>query len=247
MTNPTATIHQADCLQLLKSLPANSVQAVLTDPPYCSGGFTEAAKQGAAGQGLRSERLQITGWFSNDNMTTQGLVWLLREVMVECERLLCDGGSAIVFTDWRMVTALAPALESTGLQFRNLLVWDKGQSGLGNGFRPQHELMLHLVKGKPIFYSKSGSNVLKTSRVHWQAKQHPTEKPTELLTQLLQVITQKGDVVLDPFFGSGSTGVAAIKAGRSVIGIGKTAIHYTTATERLAKAALEGTQLNLLQ
>jgi site-specific DNA-methyltransferase (adenine-specific) len=226
-------IFQGDCLIKLKELPSNSVDAVITDPPYCSGGFSETQKKQATGQGLRSETIQEIGWFTNDNMTTQGLVWLLRSVMVECERIMKDGASALVFTDWRMIVALAPALESTGLQFRNIIVWDKGNPGLGNGFRPQHEIILHYVKGKGNYYSQSVGNVIRSKRMHSTARLHQTQKPVELLAKLIEVVSKKGDTILDPFFGSGSTGEAAIKLGRSIIGIEKSEVYHDIATERI--------------
>ncbi len=229
-------IFQGDCLIKLKELPSNTVDAVITDPPYCSGGFSETQKKQASGQGLRSETIQEIGWFTNDNMTTQGLVWLLRSVMVECERIMKEGASALVFTDWRMIVALAPALESTGLQFRNIIVWDKGNPGLGNGFRPQHEIILHYVKGKGNYYSQSVGNVIKSKRIHSESRLHQTQKPTDLLGKLIEVVSKKGDTILDPFFGSGSTGEAAIKLGRSIIGIEKSEVYHQIATQRIAEA-----------
>lgn len=226
-------IFSGDCLLKLRELQSNSVDAVITDPPYCSGGFSETQKKAASGQGLRSETIQEIGWFVNDNMTTQGLVWLLRSVMVECERLMKDGASALVFTDWRMITSLAPALESTGLQFRNLIVWDKGNPGLGNGFRPQHEIILHYVKGKGNYYSQSIGNVIKSKRILSDNRLHQTQKPTDLLGKLVEVVTKPGDLILDPFFGSGSTGEAALKLGRSIIGIEKSEVYHKIASERL--------------
>jgi len=195
--------------------------------------FSETQKKQASGQGLRSETIQEIGWFTNDNMTTQGLVWLLRSVMVECERIMKEGASALVFTDWRMIVALAPALESTGLQFRNIIVWDKGNPGLGNGFRPQHEIILHYVKGKGNYHSQSVGNVIRSKRMHSTARLHQTQKPVELLAKLIEVVSKKGDTILDPFFGSGSTGEAAIKLGRSIIGIEKSEVYHNIATQRI--------------
>lgn len=224
-----------DCLVRLREIESNSIDAVITDPPYSSGGFNDTQKRSAKGQGLRSGTIDEIGWFVNDNMTTSGVVYLLREVMVECERVMKDGASALVFTDWRMVANLAPALESTGVQFRNIIVWDKGSPGLGNGFRPQHEFIMHFVKGSGNYYSNHGRNVLSSKRMGVNNRLHQTQKPVELLAKLIEVVTKEGDTILDPFFGSGSTGEAALKMGRNIIGIEKMEMYHKISTERLAK------------
>ena len=138
-------VYEKDCLQFLRNVESESVDGVVTDPPYCSGGFNESGKAGAKGQGLRSDVIKEVGWFINDRMTTAGLVWLLRNVMIELHRILKDGGSVCLFTDWRMVVHIAPALESAGFRFQNMIVWNKMAMGLGVGFRHQHEIILHFV------------------------------------------------------------------------------------------------------
>jgi len=112
-------LAQADCLEALADLGDETADAVIIDPPYCAGGFTES--QRTAGTGMT----QATDWFQGDAMTTTGLVWLLRRVAIEAHRILADQGSLCVFCDWRMTAALAPALESSGLRWRGLVVWDK--------------------------------------------------------------------------------------------------------------------------
>lgn len=155
-------------------------------------------------------------------------------MMVEAERVLKPNTSAFIFCDWRMVPMLAPALESCGMQYRNMLVWDKLNGGLGNGFRPRHEIILHFIKGKANFYSKSGCNVLPHKRVTPKNKQHPTEKPVALLEDLVQMVTEEGHTVLDPFAGSGSTGEACRNLSRKFIGIDKSTFFTETAKCRLA-------------
>jgi DNA modification methylase len=230
-------IINADCLQVLKEMQPETINAVVTDPPYCSGGFSEAGKSNAKGQGLRSETIREEGWFVNDNMTTAGLVWLLRNVAVEVERLLKTGGSMLMFTDWRMVPHLAPALESSGLRYQNMIVWDKMQVGLGRGFRSQHEIILHFTKGTGVYFDKSTGNVLRSKRINAQTRLHQTEKPVELLAQLVKVVTQPGDVVLDPFGGSMSTGETCVRLGRNFVGIDKGRGYCEIGKERLKKAA----------
>lgn len=231
----TAKILFSDCLLALPKIEDETVDAVVTDPPYCSGGFSESGKKSAKGQGLRSETLKKIGWFANDNMTTGGLVWLLRACMVEAERILKPGGSALIFTDWRMVPALAPALESSGLRYQNQIVWDKGSPGLGTGFRPQHEMILHYVKGSAVFHDCAAGNVIRCPRTSRKIKTHQTEKPVQLLESLIRVVSPEGGTVLDMFAGSGSTGEACQNLGRNFIGIEKAEKYAIDAAERLKR------------
>jgi DNA modification methylase len=227
-------IIHGDCLDVLRGMPDASVDAVVTDPPYCSGGVSETGRRGAAGQGLRSSTIQRFGWFKADNMGTSGLVWLLRSMAFESIRLMRDGGSLVVFCDWRMFANVAPAIESAGLRFQNLLVWDKQAMGLGNGFRNQHELVLHFTKGSGAFCDKGTGNVLRAKRVHHTDREHQTQKPVDLMAQILRVVCPVGGTVLDPFAGSGTTLVAAQAEGMSAIGIEREAEYVEIIRKRLS-------------
>jgi DNA modification methylase len=238
-----ATIYHSDCLEgMLSALTETRPEqfdAVITDPPYCSGGFSESGKKSAKGQGLRSETIRDVGWFINDNMGTTGAVWLLRSVAVRAFRDLKDGGSLCMFTDWRMVPSLAPALESSGLRYQNMLVWDKGSAGLGVGFRAQHEIVLHLTKGVGAFHDAACGNVLRTGRVNHTVRQHQTEKPTELMQSLVRVTSPEGGAVLDPFMGSGTTLVAAKNLGRRSVGFELSERYCEIAARRLSQGVLD--------
>lgn len=232
-------VECGDAVDFIRALPDASIDAIVTDPPYCSGAVGEAQRQRADGQGLRSENLRKLGWFVGDDMGTAGLVWLIRAVAFEAARVLRPGGSLCVFCDWRMVPNLQPAIESAGLRSQNLLVWDKGAMGLGSGFRMQHELVLHFARGVGAFHDKGTSNVLRAGRVHASERQHQTQKPVDLLGQILEVVAPPGGVVADTFCGSGSTGVAAMLGGWRFVGAERAAGHVATARDRIAGAAGE--------
>lgn len=229
-------VREGDCIPILQGLAPRSVGAVVTDPPYCSGGSTEATRRGAPSQGIASERMKSgeVEWFAGDNMTTPGLVWLLRSVAFEAERILVPGGSLIVFCDWRMWANLAPALESGGLRLQNMIVWDKGHAGMGTGFKPTHELAIHLCNGPGKFHDMCGSNVLRFGRVRGQDKDHPTQKPVDLIQSLIRVSAARDALVVDPFCGSGSHGVAALKEGRRFLGVERDPEYCDVARRRLA-------------
>jgi DNA modification methylase len=229
-----ATLYLGDCREVLPTL--SGVDAVVTDPPYCSGGFSETAKKQAAGMGLRSETRRDIGWFAGDNMTTAGIAWLMSAVSSWCYSTLCDGGTLTVFTDWRMVGQLSPAIESGRFRFQNLLVWDKGNAGLGTGFRAQHELAMHFAKGTPKYHSFDYGNVLACPRVHSSQREHQTEKPVELIQQIGLVVSGWGGTILDPFMGSGTTGVACARLGRRFIGIEIEERYFDIACRRIEQA-----------
>jgi DNA modification methylase len=230
-------IFNGDCRELLPALNV-TVDAVVTDPPYCSGGFSETGKRAAAGMGLRSETIREVGWFVNDNMTTQGLAWLLSFVAGWCRRMLKEGGTLTAFTDWRMVTALAPAIEAAGFRYQNLVVWKKPSAGLGTGFRAQHELAMHFSNGTPEYHSSAYGNVLDVGRVPNVEREHQTQKPLALIGAILEVVSAPGLLVLDPFMGSGTTLVAAKEGGRRAIGIELDEKYCEIAARRLEQEAL---------
>lgn len=227
------TLYLGDCLEILPTL--GKVDAVVTDPPYCSGAATEAARGAATHQGLRSDTIKNGRftWFDSDNMTTAGLCELLRSMCVRAP--ISDNGSILSFCDWRMATILAPAMESAGLRLRNVVVWDKGHFGAGTGFRPRHEFILHLTKRSPAFYSASVGNVIHRPRVG-REREHPTQKPVDLIAELIDVVAPSGGVICDPFMGSGTTGVAAAVSGRSFVGIERSEKYFDIACKRIEQA-----------
>lgn len=220
----TIDIREGDALAVLGTLEENSVDALLTDPPYCSGALSEAGKARAVSQGIENKRRNA--WFEGDNMTTAGLAYLLREVAREAYRILKPTGHALFFMDWRMAPNLVPAIESAGLRYQNLIVWDKGSAGLA---------------GSPEYASAAGSNVIRTGRI--RNRLHPTEKPVELIRQLLEVVVPVGGLVVDPFAGSGTTGVAAKLSGRRALLIERRADFVEQCHRRVASETSQGSLL----
>ena len=238
MDNPViigdAELWLGDCLEILPTLP--KVDAVITDPPYCSGSVSEAGRTAAKGQGLRSETLTRFGWFVGDNMGTAGLVFLLRSMAFRALAILNPEGSLLVFCDWRMVPSLAPSIESSGMRFQNLVVWDKGNMGLGMGFRAQHEHILHFTAGSPKYHDLGTANIIRADRISASEREHQTQKPVDLLRKLARVVSPDGGTILDPFMGSGSMGVACHEQGMRFIGVERDQSHFETACERIENA-----------
>lgn len=209
------TLYHGDCLEVMADMDAESIDAVLTDPPYSSGGRRENARS------LRksmTRSVEDDEWIRGDAMSTSGFVYLLRSCGVQWRRILKPGGHALAFIDWRMSLNLAAALESADLRQHPILVWDKGRLGMGAIFRNQHEFIVHTSAGNPTPPQRRDvPNVLRFPPV--RDGDHPTEKPQALLETLLSVVAPPRSTVLDPFSGSGSTLYAARALGHHAVGI----------------------------
>jgi len=230
-------LYHGDALDILTDLEPLSVDAIITDPPYCSGARTNAEVVNRNGMSRKPKWAAKP--LDTDRMTSVGFVWLMREVAIEAERLLPEGGSFLCFIDWRQYPHLYGAIESANLRIQNLVVWDKKNMSMGNGFRNQHELIIHATKGVPTVYNRSIPNVISHTRIS-SSEAHPTEKPVGLMDLLLSVVTKRGQTVLDPFAGSGTTGVACVRSGRNFIGAEKDETYYCLAQSKIAAAQSQG-------
>lgn len=211
------TLYCGDALSVLDGLDPGSFAAMVTDPPYASGTRKEAAK-GARGENrmLRGHRFSKRP-ISRDQMTSTGFIWVMREVAYRANELIESGGHFLSFIDWRQWPNLVGAVESVGLRVCNQIVWDKGSMGMGSVFRNQHELILHASKGVPNARHRGTSNVLTCKRD--RKTEHQSPKPVELMTRLLVPVASKGEIVVDPFAGSGATLIACRRAGVRCVGI----------------------------
>lgn len=201
---------------------------VLTDPPYCSGGFQEAGKRGGS-VGTRG-----TEMVANDTLSTRGYMALLRAVLANY-----GAGVVYVFTDWRMWVNTFDVVEQLGLGVRNMIVWDKQTAGMGAGWRMQHELIMCGIKVRsPFNPKKAQGNVIqcrRTGNIY-----HPTEKPVELLSKVLTV-TDRARIVADPMGGSGSTVLAAEATGRTAYVMELTPKYTDVIRQRYADAVQDPT------
>lgn len=191
-------------------LNGESPEILLTDPPYCSGGFQESGKSnGSIGTKRKGENgKKITPTISSDTLSTRGYTVLMKAVLD-----LSPVKVAYIFTDWRMWTYLFDIVEAAGLGVRNMLVWNKQSPGMGNGWRAQRELVMFAHHTKPKWDNHKGyGNVIEATRSGNEL--HPTQKPVEILEKLLDN-TGWAEGVLDTFGGSGTTLIAAESAGQT--------------------------------
>lgn len=185
-------------------------EILLTDPPYCSGGFQESGKSTGSIGTKQSDGKggYTTPTISSDNLSTRGYQVLMKTILGAI-----DVKVAYIFTDWRMWVYLFDLVEGSGLGVRNMIVWNKKSPGMGNGWRAQHELVMFAHRTKPKWDNHKGyGNVLEATRSGNEL--HPTQKPVEILEKLLDN-TQWAEGVLDTFGGSGTTLIAAESVGQA--------------------------------
>lgn len=177
-------------------------EILITDPPYCSGGFQESGRSaGSIGTDRVDGNLPT---IANDTLSTRGYQALMKAMLQDLPVLV-----AYIFTDWRMWVYLFDIVESSGLGVKNMIVWNKKSPGMGVGWRTQHELIMFAHRTKPKFDNHKGyGNVIECSRTGNEL--HPTQKPTEIIEMLLDN-TQWANGVVDFFGGSGTT-LAACEA-----------------------------------
>lgn len=185
-------------------------EILLTDPPYCSGGFQESGRSSGSIGTKRYDKdgKEIAVTIANDTLSTRGYQSLMREVLQNF-----DGLVAYIFTDWRMWVYLFDIVETAGLGVKNMLVWNKKSPSMGMGWRTQHELVMFAHRTKPKWDNHKGyGNVLEATRSGNEL--HPTQKPVEILEKLLDN-TDWAKGVLDTFGGSGTTLIAAESVGQA--------------------------------
>jgi site-specific DNA-methyltransferase (adenine-specific) len=240
---PLDTVVHCDALTFLRGLPDNSIDLIVTDPPYGHNNNDkgdliqrwEAALVRTRGAGLSRRPIANDGLEAND---------LFRDFLKEARRVLkpgcccccCGGGGPDPqFARWSMWMDEA-------LQFKQMVVWDKGPMGMGWHYRRSYETILVAEKpgAKCRWYDTSHAieNIIRPGmnapKIIPRANQHPTEKPVGLFEFFIRLHTQVGDVVLDPFAGSGSSLVAAQKMGRRFLGCELSGEWVSMARERLA-------------
>lgn len=207
----------------------NSVDLILTDPPYCVSrthqlGFSNMGRAG----------MDYGEWDYNFDQ---------KEWISLCAPLVKEGGSIIIFNDWKNLSYLVETLESNGFLIKDLIRWEKSNPmprNVNSRYVMDIEVALWAVKGKkkwtfnkpvdlpyirPVF--KSGVILGKNKRLH------PTQKSLEVFSELIKIHSNEGDCIFDPFFGSGTTAVACKQLNRSFIGSEIESDYYKKALSRL--------------
>jgi len=229
MSLPLNQIVCGDCLEVMKEFPDESIGCVVTDPPYntqrkLSKPFRDKAKT----------RLSEGEWFIYNDMSERVYLIKLKVIIKELYRILKPSAHLYIFTDWKTLRNLMDILEFSHFCLNDLLVWNKKHFGIGFYYRPQVEFILFTSKGRAKKMTKHNiPNIFSVARL---SNSHIlTEKPVSIINELILNSTSKGDLVLDPFVGSGTTCVASQKLGRKWIGIDINPEYVEMAKKRLRR------------
>jgi len=245
-------ILEGDCLAQLKSLPDRSVDLVFADPPY---------NLQLGGDLLRPDNSKVDAvdddWDRFESFEAYDA--FTRAWLAECRRVLKDDGALWVIGSYHNIFRVGAALQDLGFWLLNDIVWRKANpmpNFKGTRFTNAHETLIWAAKSRGARRYTFNYDAMKMAndelqmRSDWTMplctgeerlkdaagqKAHPTQKPEALLHRVILASTKPGDVILDPFFGTGTTGAAARRLGRHYIGIEREAQYVALAKARIAK------------
>lgn len=216
------TLYLGDTMQILPTL--EKADLLLSDPPY---------KLTSGGNGDYAD-WQVAHDYNNDgSIVVCDIDW--PDFMPLFFAALKDPGHAYVMCNNRHVQGMLNASTTAGFRFHNLLVWDKGSATPNRWYMKNCEFVGFFFKGKAFYVTDCGAKqLIKCAQENYG--DHPTTKPVALMEHYISQSTKPGQVVLDPFMGSGSTGAAAVKTGRKFVGIEIDPKYFDLACRRVAEA-----------
>lgn len=212
-------LMKGDCLERIKEIPSGSVDMVLTDPPY--------------GMDFQSNRRVVQQKFAkiaND----KSLDWV-DSFIDECHRVMNDNSAIYFFCSWHNIDYFKLAIERK-FKLKNMIVWVKNNHGSGDlkgGYAPQHEIVFYACKGRVLNRGKRLPDVIYADKIPSSKLIHPTEKNISMLSVFVNQHTDLCMTILDPFMGSGTTGVACANTGRKFIGIELDDHYFEVAKNRI--------------
>jgi len=245
---PVGSILEGDCIAAMRSLPTASVDMVFADPPYnLQLGGDLARPDGSHVDAVTDDWDKFDSFATYDKFT--------REWLTEARRVLKPNGSLWVIGSYHNIFRVGAILQDLGFWILNDIVWRKSNpmpNFKGTRFTNAHETLIWASKGEKSKYTFN-YRAMKTlndelqMRSDWVlpicsgkerlkkggTKVHPTQKPESLLYRVMLATTNKGDVVLDPFFGTGTTGAVAKRLGRQWIGCERDPGYREAAMERI--------------
>lgn len=224
-----------DCREVMASMPDESVDMLWTDPPYGHGNH-----DGDFNARLNDHRGIENKPIANDG--ADGMREVVDAMLTEAARLLkadccccccCGGGGPRPTFAW-----VADRMDRAGLSFFHSVIWDKVNPGLGWRYRRQHEMVMvaHRAGGKLLWRDQKRAAPNIYAEMPPRERAHPNEKPVKMVRHFIDLHSAPGQSVLDPFMGSGTTGVACAESGRLFIGIELDPAHFETACRRIEEA-----------
>lgn len=233
-------VHLGDSLQVLAAMPEHSVDALVTDPPYSSGGQYRGDRSASTGSKYSSAEVEQLPDFTGDNRDQRSFLLWMNLWLGAALRVVKPGGPCVLFTDWRQLPTMTDALQIGGWVWRGVVPWAKPWS------RPAFKQRAYINQCEYVVWGTNGNAALGGATEplagFYQApsprdREHQTQKPLGVMRDLVK-IAPEGGVVLDPFAGSGTTGVAALIEGRRFVGVELTQHYADVAVRRCREAQL---------
>jgi site-specific DNA-methyltransferase (adenine-specific) len=238
-----ATLYCGDALSVLRALDEAAADLLLTDPPYSSGGMVRGDRMQdvhAKYVTSDSESGNQLSAFTGDNRDQFGYWFWVALWLSECRRVTKPGGIGALFCDWRQLPVTTNALQAGGYVWRGIVPWHKPNARPTQGrWTNACEYLAwgtngpRALEGSPLPGMYSATSPLGLER------EHITQKPLQVMLDLAKIAPPDG-VVLDPFMGSGTTGVAATTLRRRFIGVELDPSHFATACRRIEQAQRQG-------
>jgi site-specific DNA-methyltransferase (adenine-specific) len=224
-------IREQDCIEFLRSLPDASVDLIITDPAYS--GMNQHMRFGHGRIVGHYGKPDNERWFQEFSDDPESYA----EFLGECRRVLRQDRHVYIMFDSFSMLSLG-ALMRGFFEVKGVIVWDKVHLGMGHYFRRRHEQIVFASKGRRKLSRRDIPDVWAVPRIHGAA--YPTQKPVRLFEYMVEASADPGFVVCDPFCGSGSSGVAAVRHGCDFIGADIDARAVELSRDRLAAVVSTG-------
>jgi site-specific DNA-methyltransferase (adenine-specific) len=236
-------IANGDCIELFKKIPSNSVHLVLTDPPYNLGEFMHKRNTNLAK--MRENHFAYSGW---DNLGYEEWEDSMDKFLQESSRVLKEKGTLLLFMSLMKVETIIRLAEKHNFYYKTIGVWHKTNPmprNMNLHFVNSTECWLYFIhKGTTGTFNNNGvmmHDFIETSLTPQSEKKygkHPTQKPLQLINHFVKTLSNKGEVILDPFMGSGSTGVSATLQQRQFLGIELDEKYFDIAKKRIKNSSI---------
>jgi len=219
-------LHLGDCIEFMRTLPSNSIDLIVTDPPY-------KVITGGRNNGLNHKRPKGILFENKDLMKS---IPKFSDWLPECYRVLKDGTHAYFMVNLANLFDMQQAIVNAGFKIHNLLVWQKNNNTPSQYYMKNCEYIIFARKGAAKWINDiGGSKTVHQFNNVLGGKLHPTEKPIDLMQFYIENSSNSGDVILDPFMGSGSTAIATLNTNRNFIGCELDSEYFAIAQERINK------------
>lgn len=235
-----ATLYCGDALEVLASLPSGCAHGIVADSPYSSGGFTRGDRTADTGSKYQSSGLErLFANFAGDNRDQRAYEYWTALWLGQALRITVEGSMLCTFTDWRQLPTTTDAVQAGGWVWRGIAVWDKVNARpMPNRFRQSAEFIVWATNGAKDFDTEGAEyhdGVFTIPAPPTSDREHATQKPVILLDKLVQVV-RPGQVIVDTFMGSGTTGVSCMNTGRKFIGAEQTEHFFDVSCKRIEEA-----------